>query len=307
MSDFFIAECMFWTAEYLLHTTRLMIERAENKEYGEMDANFEELKHEIERDIGGVYSTRLAYSKTISENPDGGNEKVDPEIPEESLVLDFSTASDGPDSDLGAKRRAGIVWDDLFPEFVEGEQDKLEMRLREEDVDNSEKAPEDEVFYVQLLDKKVRLGVGFDGFHADAEKRMNDYNCDFLALKKGRVSKTPSSLASTFEEAREIFKQANLHLTKASEYFKLDGWVTDHIKILQDISGSYSALAYFETDRSRLEKMLLRRAKMLGPIVDILNMNIFLNVWRQLSFEVGEITKVCFMVDQDRTKTTTQN
>eukprot|EP00397_Hematodinium_sp_SG-2012_P020331 GEMP01020940.1.p2 GENE.GEMP01020940.1~~GEMP01020940.1.p2 ORF type:complete len:185 (+),score=41.52 GEMP01020940.1:1520-2074(+) len=42
--------------------------------------------------------------------------------------------------------------------------------------------------------------------------------------------------------------------------------------------------------------MLLRRAKMLGPLCDVINMNIFLQLWRQISFEVGEVYQRMFQL-----------
>eukprot|EP00397_Hematodinium_sp_SG-2012_P052875 GEMP01062791.1.p1 GENE.GEMP01062791.1~~GEMP01062791.1.p1 ORF type:complete len:325 (+),score=65.79 GEMP01062791.1:214-1188(+) len=86
ISDFFVSECMFWTAEYLLHSADLMIERAENNEYGPLDADMEELKHQVERDLGNAYSYRLKHAKANLQNPGGGT-KDDADVEEATMVL----------------------------------------------------------------------------------------------------------------------------------------------------------------------------------------------------------------------------
>lgn len=54
--------------------------------------------------------------------------------------------------------------------------------------------------------------------------------------------------------------------SKAKEYFQMDGYVTDHIEILQDHSSLFRALAFFEEDLERRCKMHKRRVDMLEPI-----------------------------------------
>lgn len=55
-------------------------------------------------------------------------------------------------------------------------------------------------------------------------------------------------------------------LLQAKEYFQMDGYVTDHIEILQDHSSLFRALAFFEEDLERRCKMHKRRVDMLEPI-----------------------------------------
>lgn len=54
--------------------------------------------------------------------------------------------------------------------------------------------------------------------------------------------------------------------TQAKDYFQMDGYVTDHIEILQDHSALFKALAFFEEDVERRCKMHKRRVDMLEPI-----------------------------------------
>ncbi len=46
----------------------------------------------------------------------------------------------------------------------------------------------------------------------------------------------------------------------------MDGYVTDHIEILQDHSSLFRSLAFFEEDLERRCKMHKRRVDMLEPI-----------------------------------------
>lgn len=212
---------------------------------------------------------------------------------DESFSLTFDSATDRHDENGAAKRLEGIIWDDLFPEKVSVEEDRVDARLREEDIGNTEnpQIPKDDdgCDYVQLGHLRVRLGVGFESFHSEVQARLCRTNRAFLESKKTYNDKGPSAAAVVFEEAREIFKLSNSYYIEALDYFQMDGWVTDHIKILQDLSQLYLALEGFEENPVRLEKMLLRRARMLDPICNVINMTIFLNLWRLVSFECGEI------------------
>ena len=54
------------------------------------------------------------------------------------------------------------------------------------------------------------------------------------------------------EEAKKIFRLGNTQLKKALKVFVLDGFVTDHIKITQNISQLYKYLIFFENDNGRI-------------------------------------------------------
>lgn len=53
---------------------------------------------------------------------------------------------------------------------------------------------------------------------------------------------------------------------QAKEYFLVDGYVTDHIEILQDHSALYRSLIFFEEEAEARCKMHKRRIDMLEPI-----------------------------------------
>ena len=48
-----------------------------------------------------------------------------------------------------------------------------------------------------------------------------------------------AALAKSFEQARKLFNACAPQLRRALEYYQLDGWVTDHIQILFNLSKAY--------------------------------------------------------------------
>ncbi|TNN52634.1 KIF1-binding [Liparis tanakae] len=92
-----------------------------------------------------------------------------------------------------------------------------------------------------------------------------------------------------FTEARAVFLVGQNYVTQAKEYFQMDGYVTDHIEILQDHSALFRALAFYEEDLERRCKMHKRRVDMLEPICSDLNSQYYLMIRRQMMFELAEI------------------
>uniref|UniRef100_A0A7N8YK08 KIF-binding protein n=1 Tax=Mastacembelus armatus TaxID=205130 RepID=A0A7N8YK08_9TELE len=91
-----------------------------------------------------------------------------------------------------------------------------------------------------------------------------------------------------FTEARAVFLVGQNYVTQAKEYFQIDGYVTDHIEILQDHSALFKTLAFFEEDLERRCKMHKRRVDMIEPICNDLNAKYYLLIRRQLMFELAE-------------------
>eukprot|EP00761_Pharyngomonas_kirbyi_P014003 gb/GECH01014033.1/.p1 GENE.gb/GECH01014033.1/~~gb/GECH01014033.1/.p1 ORF type:complete len:588 (+),score=159.02 gb/GECH01014033.1/:1-1764(+) len=92
----------------------------------------------------------------------------------------------------------------------------------------------------------------------------------------------------SFESALEYFHRAKTHFDEAITYFALDGHVSEHITILQDISMLYKCLAYFEKDIDRKCSMLNRRVDLYSDVIEDLNTNIYISTIRALSYEMGE-------------------
>ncbi|XP_057592475.1 KIF-binding protein isoform X1 [Hippopotamus amphibius kiboko] len=108
--------------------------------------------------------------------------------------------------------------------------------------------------------------------------------CDAISAVEEKVS---SLRPLDFEEARELFLMGQHYVFEAKEFFQIDGYVTDHIEIVQDHSALFKVLAFFETDMERRCKMHKRRIAMLEPLTVDLNPQYYLLVNRQIQFEIA--------------------
>jgi hypothetical protein len=68
----------------------------------------------------------------------------------------------------------------------------------------------------------------------------------------------------------------------------LDGHVSDFVEIQQDLSQLFKTLAYFEDDKDRKCKMHKRRVDLLSEVLCELNPQHYLQICRQLMFEIAE-------------------
>lgn len=109
--------------------------------------------------------------------------------------------------------------------------------------------------------------------------------CDSVLAMEEKVS---SAYPLDFQEAREIFLVGQNYVQEAKEFFQVDGYVTDHIEIVQDHSALFKVLAFFEEDYERRCKMHKRRIDMLEPIYADLNPQYYLLISRQLQFELAD-------------------
>jgi len=98
-----------------------------------------------------------------------------------------------------------------------------------------------------------------------------------------------SNLPLDYEQARQVFLKAVNILNTARDYFKLDGYVSDHCEITRDLSELYACLIFFEPDLDRRCKMHKRRLDLLLPICDEISEQFYLTIKRQLLFDVGSI------------------
>lgn len=96
------------------------------------------------------------------------------------------------------------------------------------------------------------------------------------------------SIAGDVSAARKIFQFTQKCLVKAKDFYKLDGYVSDFVEITQDISQSYKYLAFFEDEFDVRCKMHKRRIDMLNAIIIEMSPKHFLQLTRQLLFEIAE-------------------
>eukprot|EP00435_Cladocopium_sp_Y103_P030112 s1954_g7.t1 len=181
--------------------------------------------------------------------------------------LSFRVAADRverpPEGGTGA-----IFWDDVFPEVVYLEDDEAQDNVLAEEHEASpdfKEEHEDRWLHLGPNDK-ICLPVHFRLLHEHVQRRMCRANTGFLQqrgeIPKGadKAQSPPSCIGTSFEAAREIFKMANHFFVMALEYFLLDGWVTEHVRILQELSQMYRTLHFWEKDPKRSAAMLKRRS-----------------------------------------------
>ena len=91
------------------------------------------------------------------------------------------------------------------------------------------------------------------------------------------------------EQAKSLFRLANTQFKKALNFYNIQNFTIEHIKICQNISLLYKFLVSFEPDNNRIFAMEERRIKILKPIFDRIDHKEFIMQWQELSLELAEI------------------
>lgn len=133
---------------------------------------------------------------------------------------------------------------------------------------------------------------------ADQEKvnsdPLDEAHKDFkeLRFKDLEVSvyeeRVTDKLPSNYEEAKSLYQFSMKCLDKSKEFYKLDGYVTAYVEIVQDVSQLYKYLAFFDNSFDNRCKMHKRRIDTLNAVLVELNPQHFLVICRQLTFEIAE-------------------
>lgn len=90
-----------------------------------------------------------------------------------------------------------------------------------------------------------------------------------------------------FEDAKEVFLVAQSYLNKAKEYYSLENEASQHARIVQDYAHLFKHLAFFEEDSATQAKFHKRRADQLEGVLAQLNPTYYMNICRELMFELG--------------------
>eukprot|EP00605_Chrysophyceae_sp_TOSAG23-4_P001540 GSChrysophyteH1.ASY1.ANO1.1688.1 assembled CDS len=92
----------------------------------------------------------------------------------------------------------------------------------------------------------------------------------------------------TFEHARAVFLRASVRLDASKKFYLLEGYVSDHVALVQEQSKLYHYLAAFETEPKRKMAMENKRIDMLTPLLGSLNPVPFEGFHKELSYEIAE-------------------
>ena len=91
-----------------------------------------------------------------------------------------------------------------------------------------------------------------------------------------------------YDQARPIFLFTMEKINLAKSFYILDGFVTDHVELVQDTSQLYAKLVFFEANIDRKCKMHKRRIDLLSSLCQEISEEYYLYIIRQLLFELGE-------------------
>jgi len=97
----------------------------------------------------------------------------------------------------------------------------------------------------------------------------------------------PCPLATNNEQVKVILQKGVSALNEASEFYVMDGYVTEHIEIYQEISALYRSAIAFDPDLNGKSKLHKKRVSVLEPLIDDLNSNVYMSFYQQLTDEVG--------------------
>ncbi|GLV31337.1 uncharacterized protein CBL_11068 [Carabus blaptoides fortunei] len=104
----------------------------------------------------------------------------------------------------------------------------------------------------------------------------------------------------TFEDARAVFLSIQSWLNEAHLYYTLENHATDYVQIVQDMSQMFNYLAFFEDNAERQSKMHKRRIDLLENAVKELNPTYYLQVCRQIWYELGETYITILEIKMDK-------
>ncbi|KAJ9534118.1 hypothetical protein QJQ45_002106 [Haematococcus lacustris] len=97
-----------------------------------------------------------------------------------------------------------------------------------------------------------------------------------------------AALAQDFATARTIFNAGMVEYNMALAYYQLDGWVTEHVHTLMDVSNMFRLLAAFESEPHRQAAMHKQRVQRLQPVSgSALNKEHYLGLVRSIELELG--------------------
>jgi len=142
--------------------------------------------------------------------------------------------------------------------------------------------------FLKYAIEKYQLGHSEEkSFEERLNKKMITFEgigVDFVSLK----------LPKTMEEIRTVFRQMNTQFKKALKVFVLDGYVSEYIQIVRDLSAGYRCLAAVEKDREMQMALHEKRKELLEMPQREINPKAYENYWQHLTIELAEINNTLF-------------
>ena len=105
------------------------------------------------------------------------------------------------------------------------------------------------------LNESNRISEGILAVAEDGKKEIIQKRHDFDTFYFNNIpiehNEADSYVCRNFSEALEIFREGKKCFEKSMEYYVIDGFVTDHIKLQQDLSSLYKLIIFFEENLDR--------------------------------------------------------
>jgi hypothetical protein len=150
-----------------------------------------------------------------------------------------------------------------------------------EDEEDGEEIPPQEEERILLNEELNHVNIPIP----DKGTKLEEINIQFSSL--GLPPSPPFDLFIDHNSAINCFKNAVLWFTRAMNFFLLDGYVTDHIHLAQDLSQLYKCMAAYESDLARFSKLEKRRIDLLTDIWKQLGQAAYLEFYQQLADEIA--------------------
>ncbi len=99
---------------------------------------------------------------------------------------------------------------------------------------------------LEYLKASIKVLTDMKGLHDD-KQNYDLFNQVKVRFEEEKDVQPPEvKVLQNMDDLKSAFRQANTQYKKSLEYFVLDGYVTEHIQIKEDISELYKALCKFE-------------------------------------------------------------
>ena len=188
------------------------------------------------------------------------------ELPDPEFEADGKTPVNIDDDTLRVRCSIWRMWGTLYSKQLQLAKDNLEIRFSD---------PEN-----------------LSGFTTQDDKMaLVEPSICTLTMQPDVIAKRRAPCVQDITDAKiasEVFKLARVCYEKSLHYFVMDGRVTEHVNVQQEISKLYMYLSAFETAWKRAVGMHTRRVSLLSPLYDELNKNVFVVLCKELSFECGQ-------------------
>nr|CAB3259125.1 KIF1-binding protein homolog [Phallusia mammillata] len=180
------------------------------------------------------------------------------------------------------------------------------IKAEDNDIDRIEQAESDVArcwvkYFVNLLDEsKEKLSDEYgeldinlqiqavqneqSGTGEDDDKSFERFGLEVTSIEES----IPHNYAHNIKLARAIFLKGKQYAEDALKFFVMDGFVTDHVELIQDLSHLYQYMAFFEPSKEVQCKMHKRRIDLLSVVLKELNIQYYLAICRQLQYEIGK-------------------